>query len=334
MADGTMYARRSKLRATALIAATLCAWSNGAAAQDAPYPTKPVRLMVAGAPGGNPDVLARLLTQQLSEGFGKPFVVELVSGSNSVLAGKMFAASPPDGYTLMLGESAMMAINPALFADLPYRPLQDFAPITLLVTVPTILVVPASLGVSRLGDFIALAKSKPGALNYGSGGPGSIHHLTMAVFAARTGLKLEHIPYRGGTALVNGLMTGEIQAGWSGIPPVKSLIENGNLHALAASTARRSKALPEVPTALEQGIADFDYGTTIGMLAPAGTPAIIIARLEAAVARAMKNEQVIERMTSLGMDVRESGTAEYANFIKQDYQLYGSVVRDLGIQIK
>jgi len=334
MADALMYARRVNLRAIAICSAMLCAWSGGAPAQDASYPTKPVHVMVAGAPGGNPDVLARLLTQQLSQEFGKPFVVELVSGSNSVLAGKMFAASPPDGYTLMLGESAMMALNPALFADLPYRPLQDFAPVTLLVTVPTILVVPAALGVDRLRSFIALAKSEPGALNYGSGGPGSIHHLTMAVFAARTGLKLEHIPYRGGTALVNGLLTGEIQAGWSGIPPVKSLIESGNLRALAASTARRSKALPEVPTAIEQGIADFDYGTTIGMLAPAGTPAGIIARLEAAVARAMKNGQVIERMTSLGMDVREAGTAEYAKFIKQDHQRYGSVVRDLGIQIK
>jgi tripartite-type tricarboxylate transporter receptor subunit TctC len=119
MADGTMDAGRTKWRAMAVIVAMLCAWSSGTAAQDASYPTKPVRIMVAGAPGGNPDVLARLLAQQLSEGFGKPFVVELVSGSNSVLAGKMFAASPPDGHTLMLGESAMMAINPALFADLP-----------------------------------------------------------------------------------------------------------------------------------------------------------------------------------------------------------------------
>jgi len=150
-------------------------------------------------------------------------------GGAGGLAGKMFAASPPDGHTLMLGESAMMAINPALFADLPYRPLQDFAPVTLLITVPTILVVPSSLGVSGLRDFIALAKSKPGALNYGSGGPARSITSPMAVFAARTGLKLEHIPYRGGTALVNGLMTGEIQAGWSGIPPVKSLIGMANL---------------------------------------------------------------------------------------------------------
>src|SRR6478736_5707476 len=155
MTDGTMDARQTKLRAMAIIAAMLCAWSSGVAAQDASYPTKPVRLMVAGAPGGNPDVLARLLAQQLSEGLGKPFVVELIAGSNSVLAGKMFATSPADGHTLMLGESAMMAINPALFADLPYRPLQDFAPVTLLVTVPTIMVVPPSLGVNRLGDFIA-----------------------------------------------------------------------------------------------------------------------------------------------------------------------------------
>jgi tripartite-type tricarboxylate transporter receptor subunit TctC len=317
-----------------LMTAGIMALSGGDAARAQDYPSRAVRLIVAGAPGGNPDVLARLLAHRLTEDLGRPFVVETVPGSNGVLAARTMAASAPDGHTLILGESAMMAINPALMADLPYRPLTDFTPITGLVTVPTVLVVPPSLGARTLAAFISLARSRPGALDYGSGGPGSIHHLTMAIFAARAGISINHIPYRGGTALVNGLMTGEIQAGWSGIPPVHAMIEGGRLAALAISIGRRSRSLPDVPTAAEQGLAGFDYATTIGLLAPAGTPAAIVGRLAAAAERAVRDPVVAERMTSLGMEERAKGTEEYASFITADFERFRTVVQELGLQLK
>ena len=184
---------RIAVPATAALALAL----GGFVAQaDSEYPNRPVRLIAAAAPGGNPDVLARLLSQKLSGVFGKAFVVENVPGAGGVVAAKMVAATPPDGHVLMLGDSGAMAINVVLNPDLGYDPLRDFTPITALVTVPTVLVVHPSVPARTLQEFIALAKSKPGQLAYGSAGPGSIHHLTMAIFAAQTGIDLLHVPYR------------------------------------------------------------------------------------------------------------------------------------------
>ena len=185
------------LRTVALVAASIVlALGCILARADSEYPNRPVRLIAAAAPGGNPDVLARLLSQKLSGGFGKAFVVENVPGAGGVVAAKMVAATPSDGHVLMLGDSGAMAINVVLNPDLGYDPLRDFTPITALVTVPTVLVVHPSVPARTLQEFIALAKSKPGQLAYGSAGPGSIHHLTMAIFAAQTGIDLLHVPYR------------------------------------------------------------------------------------------------------------------------------------------
>lgn len=234
------------LRTVALVAASIVlALGCILARADSEYPNRPVRLIAAAAPGGNPDVLARLLSQKLSGGFGKAFVVENVPGAGGVVAAKMVAATPPDGHVLMLGDSGAMAINVVLNPDLGYDPLRDFTPITALVTVPTVLVVHPSVPARTLQEFIALAKSKPGQLAYGSAGPGSIHHLTMAIFAAQTGIDLLHVPYRGGTALVGGLVKGEVQAGWSGVPNVLPLIEDGRLRVLCASarSSARNRSL-------------------------------------------------------------------------------------------
>jgi tripartite-type tricarboxylate transporter receptor subunit TctC len=179
-----------------LLAFALALMPAGVSAQS-DYPNRPVRLIAAAAPGGNPDVMARLLSHKLSGVFGKPFVVENVPGAGGVVAAKMVAAAPPDGHVLMLGDSGALAINVVLNPDLGYRPLEDFTPITALVTLPTVLVVHPSLPATTLQEFIALAKSKPGQLAYGSAGPGSIHHLTMAIFGAQTGSDLLHVPYRG-----------------------------------------------------------------------------------------------------------------------------------------
>ena len=322
------------LRIAVLAAAALALGLGGVLAQvDGDYPNRPVRLIAAAAPGGNPDVLARLLSQKLSGAFGKAFVVENVPGAGGVVAAKMVAATPPDGHVLMLGNSGAMAINVVLNPDLGYDPLRDFTPITALVTVPTVLVVHPSVPARTLSEFIALAKSKPGQLAYGSAGPGSIHHLTMAIFAAQTGIDLLHVPYRGGTALVGGLVKGEVQAGWSGVPNVLPLIEDGKLRVLCISTQRRSKSVADVPTAIELGIEGFDYATMMGLQMSAGAPRDLVARLQATVAKALREPDMVDRMAVLGMDLHENGTEDYVRFMKDDIDRYRTAIRNFKLQI-
>ena len=322
------------LRIVVLAAASLALGLGGVLAQvDGDYPNRPVRLIAAAAPGGNPDVLARLLSLKLSGAFGKAFVVENVPGAGGVVAAKMVAATPPDGHVLMLGDSGAMAINVVLNPDLGYDPLRDFTPITALVTVPTVLVVHPSVPARTLPEFIALAKSKPGQLAYGSAGPGSIHHLTMAIFAAQTGIDLLHVPYRGGTALVGGLVKGEVQAGWSGVPNVLPLIEDGKLRVLCISTQRRSKSVADVPTAIELGIEGFDYATMMGLQMSAGAPRELVARLQATVAKALREPDMVDRMAVLGMDLHENGTEDYVKFMKDDIDRYRTAIRNFKLQV-
>jgi len=322
------------LRIAVLAAAALALGLGGVLAQvDGDYPNRPVRLIAAAAPGGNPDVLARLLSLKLSGAFGKAFVVENIPGAGGVVAAKMVAATPPDGHVLMLGDSGAMAINVVLNPDLGYDPLRDFTPITALVTVPTVLVVHPSVPARTLSEFIALAKSKPGQLAYGSAGPGSIHHLTMAIFAAQTGIDLLHVPYRGGTALVGGLVKGEVQAGWSGVPNVLPLIEDGKLRVLCISTQRRSKSVADVPTAIELGIEGFDYATMMGLQMSAGAPRDLVARLQATVAKALRKPDMVDRMAVLGMDLHENGTEDYVRFMKDDIDRYRTAIRNFKLQI-
>jgi tripartite-type tricarboxylate transporter receptor subunit TctC len=300
-------------------------------AQDAKYPSKPVRLIAAAAPGGNPDVLARLLAHKLSDVFGKPFIVENMPGAGGVVAAKSVLVTTPDGHVLMLGDSGALAINVALNSDIGYNPLKDFTPITALATVPTVLVVNAAVPAQTLDEFVKLAKSQPGKLNYGSAGYGSVHHLTMALFAERAGIDLLHVPYRGGTALVNGLLTGEIQAGWSGIPNVMALIESGNVRALCVSIAKRSRSLPNVATCAELGYAGFEIATMIGLQAAAGLPQPIVARLQAATAKVLREPDVAERMVALGIELQENGTAQYRQFMQEDLARYGEAVKRLNL---
>jgi tripartite-type tricarboxylate transporter receptor subunit TctC len=314
--------------------ALVSAVQSAAVAQEEHYPSRPVRLVAAAGPGGNPDVLARLLAQKLSEALGKPFVVENVPGAGGVVAANLVAKAAPDGHVLMLGDSGALAINAALNPNLSYHPVKDFTPITALATVPTVFVANSSVPAQTLAEFIARAKGKPGEMSYGSAGPGSIHHLTMAIFAERAGIELQHVPYRGGSAMVNGLLTGEIHAGWSGIPNVMPLIESGKLRAYCVSIPERSKSLPAVPTCAELGLAGFDIATMIGLQAPAGAPPNVVARLQAEAAKAMREPGMVERMTQLGMIVQENGTAHYHKFMLDDLERYAVAVRKLNLQTR
>jgi tripartite-type tricarboxylate transporter receptor subunit TctC len=312
-----------------ILLAVLLLIAPWAQAQEA-YPSKPVRLIAAAAPGGNPDVLARMLAAKLADAFGRPFVVENLPGAGGVVAAEQVARAAADGHTLMLGDSGALAINIALNSKLTYNPLKDFTLITALAAVPTVLVVHPSIPSTTLGDYIKEAKAKQ--LAYGSAGNGSVHHLTMAVFLARNGLDMLHIPYKGGTALVGGVLGGEVQSGWSGIPNVAAHIRAGKLRVLCISTAQRSASLPDVPTCIEQGQAGFDIATTIGLQAPAGLSRDIVARLQAAVAKALRERDLAERMANLGMELRENGTENYARFVREDLERFTAAVKTAGIK--
>jgi tripartite-type tricarboxylate transporter receptor subunit TctC len=314
----------------ALLVVLLCVASSALAQES--YPSKSVRLIAAAAPGGNPDVLARMLAAKLADSLGRPFVVENLPGAGGVVAAELVARSPADGHVLMLGDSGALAINIALNPKVTYHPLKDFTLITALAAVPTVLVANPAVPANSLQDFVALAKSAPGKMSYGSAGNGSVHHLTMAVFASRAGIDLLHVPYKGGSALVAAALSGEVQAGWSGIPNVLAHIRAGKLRVYAISTAQRSGTLPEVPTAAELGYPGFDIATVIGLQAPAGTPREVVVRLQAAVARALRERDVAERMANLAMDLRENGTEHYVRFVKEDLERYAAAVKAAGVK--
>ena len=312
-------------------AALLCLAAGLVHAQE--YPARNVRLIAPAAPGGNPDVLGRMLAVRLSEVFGRPFVVENVPGAGGVVAAELLAHAAPDGHVLLMGDSGNLAINPVLQPKLAYSPLRDFAFITALAALPTILVAPPSLPAKSLAEFVALARAKPGSLSYGSAGLGSIHHLTMAVFASRAGIEMLHVPYKGGSAMVAAVLAGEVQAGWSGIPNVLPHIRSGRLKAYAISTPRRSASIREVPTAAEQGFPGFDVATVIGLQARAGTPPEVIARLQSAVAKIVREPEFAARMTALGMELMEDGTENYVRFVKEDMERYAAAVNAAGIRV-
>jgi tripartite-type tricarboxylate transporter receptor subunit TctC len=322
-----------RISGAAAIGFAFIVFASPAGAEDSGYPTHPVRMLAASAAGGNPDVLARLLSARLSEMFNNPFIVEDVPGVGGVIAAKQTAAAPPDGYTLGLNDSGSLGISIAMNPDANYT-LKDFTPITALATLPTILVVKPALPANTLAEFVALAKSKPGVLSFGSAGTGSIHQMTMVIFAKQAGIQLLHVPYRGGTGLVNALLTGEVDSGWSGIPNVLALIQTGKLRALCISVLQRDESLPEVPTCDELGYKGFNVATMLGLQSSAGVPAPIVARLQSAVAKIMREPEMAARMKTLGIHMQENGTASYVKFMQDDLDRYTKVVNEFHLQIK
>jgi tripartite-type tricarboxylate transporter receptor subunit TctC len=314
--------------------AVLMLLDAGAAVAQQAFPSRTVRLLVGAAPGGNPDVLGRMMGQRLSEMLGQPFVVENAAGAGGVVAAASLAKAAPDGHTLMLGDSGALAIAVALQSNLPYQVLRDFTPITALATVPTLLVAAPSVAATNLADFIALAKKEPNKLSYGSAGPGSIHHLTMAIFADAAGIELLHVPYRGGAPMVGGLLANEVNVGWSGIPNLLPHIASGKLKAYCISIRERSKSVPAVPTCQELGQKGFDVASMIGLQGPAGLSPAIVETMQKSVAQILREPALANRMNELGMVMQENGTAHYQQYMKDDLQKYGDAVRRLKIEVK
>lgn len=293
------------------------------------YPTRPVAFIVPFAPAGGTDTLARLLGGKLQEALGQPFVVQNRPGEGTVIATNFVAKSPPDGYTIMMAVSTL-AIDVTLYKRLPYDPAKDLALVSLIASVPFVLVVNPSLPVHSVQDLINLAKQR--SLSFGSGGIGAFHHLTGALFAHMTGIKLTHVPYRGTVPALNDLMAGYVQLMFTDYGPAQPLIAAGKLRPLAVTTTRRLAALPDVPPLAESGVPGFDLAAWQGVVAPARTPADIVAKLNSQLNALVATPDVRGRINDLGMrPIGKGNPDELASFLQAEFVRWGKIVETAGI---
>ena len=298
------------------------------AVQAQTYPTKPIRLLVPFAPGGSSDIVSRSFATEMSKILGQSVVVESKPGGAGNIAMQEAKNSAPDGYTIILGHVGTLAVNPAMFAKLPYDPVKDFVPITLLAKVPSLLVVNSEkMKVKNLKELVEYAKKNPGALNYGSAGNGSSGHLAMAYIALTAGFTATHVPYKGTGPMMTDLLAGRLDGTFTGAPPLMAHVKAGTLRPIAVGTANRSPAMPDVPTVAEQGYPGFETSQWYGLMAPAGTPDAIIQKLAQVAAQAGKTKEVSERLSAEAAEPSTSTPKEFADFIKVEAVRWGDVVR-------
>jgi tripartite-type tricarboxylate transporter receptor subunit TctC len=310
----------------------LCGVASQCFAQ-ADYPTKPVRVIVGQAPGGGNDIQTRLFAQKLTEAFGRAFVVENRTGGGSVVSYRTVAQAPPDGYTL-LGVTGGFTIAPAVHANLGFDPLHDLAPISLVAQAPFLLLVHPSLPARNVKELLAIARAKPGALTYASAGQGSSTHLAFALFTTLARISMTHVPYKGtGPALVDTI-SGQVQMLMGNVLSSLQYAKSGKLRALAVSTAKRSAALPELPTIAESGVPHYECSTWHGWFAPGGTPAAIVNRLSAELARSVKAPDVQARLGPDGAEGVGSSPEQLRQFIVTDIARWRKVVAEAGIKLE
>jgi tripartite-type tricarboxylate transporter receptor subunit TctC len=310
---------------------TLALGSVPASAQQ-DYPSKPITLVVPFAPGGSSDLISRLIAQKLTEAWKQQVIVDNRPGGAGVIGMQAVARAAPDGYTFILGHIGTLAVNPAMFAKLPYDPVKDFIPVSLVATVPNVIVVNPDVPAKDLKELIALAKAKPGTLNYGSAGNGSAGHLAMEYLKQVSGTDMVHVPYKGTGPMVTDLLAGQTQATFTGAPPLVPHIKAGKLRPIAVGSGKRIEALPEVPTVAEQGHPGFETSQWYGILAPAKTPAAIVDKLAAELDRALELPDVIERFKQDGSVPQGSTPQEFAAFIAVEAKRWGEVVKTAGIK--
>ena len=298
-----------------------------------PYPARPVQLVVGFPPGGGVDIVARQLAEKLSEVLGQRVVVENKAGAAGNVAMEYVARAKPDGYTLLMGNLGMLSANPALYRNLSFDPARDFVPIARVVVTPLVAVVPAALPVQSIADLVALAKAKPGELNFGSGGNGNINHLAGELLKMQTGTKIQHIPYKGSAPALQDLVAGRIQLMIDGGNVVQPFVTAGTVRAIAMTGEQRSAAAPTVPTAREAGLPEFVIYGWQGVLAPAGTPPEIIERLNADIGKALADPALKARLSGQGTEPAFSSAAEFRSFIAAENKRWGDVVRGANITV-
>ncbi|MDN4590368.1 LacI family transcriptional regulator [Xenophilus aerolatus] len=321
--------KTSRRAALALAAASLLA---ATAAHAETWPARPIRLVVPFPAGGGTDIIARELTNKLTS-YGYNFVVDNKPGSGGNLGVDAAAKAAPDGYTLVLGQTSNLAINPTLYTKLPYDPLKDLTPISLVATSPLVVVAGTATPYKTLADVVKTAKAKPDSINYASSGNGTVAHLAMESFQKAAGIKLTHIPYKGAAQGVTDVISGQVQLYVSSVPTLLPHIKSGKMHALALTSLQRASDLPQVPTVAESGYKGFEAITWFGIAGPAGLPKEIVAKLNADINKALQDPALKQKLSGQGADVQGSSAADFAKLIRDDIPRWGKLVKDSGAKV-
>lgn len=303
----------------------------GTLAQPEEYPTKPITVLAPFAAGGTVDIVARLLGQKIGTLLKQPMLVENRGGAGGTIATGMLARAAPDGYTLMLHHMGL-AFNASLYDKLPFDTARDVIPVAYAGATPNVLVVTPSLPINSVAEFLAYAKAKPDAINYGSGGRGSAGHLPMEVLQSVTGIRLTHVPYKGSGPAISDLMSGQIQAMLLTIPAVLQQVQAGRLRAIATSGLKRTPALPNVPTLDEAGVKGFNYAPWYGYFAPRGTPVAILDRLHATINKALQDPEIATKLAFQGLEVEAMTRQQFADIVVRDTAVWGKTIQALGIK--
>jgi len=303
-------------------------------AQAQTYPNRPVRIVVPFPPGAATDTLGRLIAQRLTESWGQPVTVDNRPGAGSIIGAETSAKSAPDGTTIFMGHIGTHGANPALYAKLPYDPVRDFAPVSLLVTIPNLLAVHPSLPVASVRELIDLAKSKPGALNIGSPGISTSSHLIIALFGSLTGTSMTHIPFKGTVAAMQGFVGGDVQVAFDTVTALMPHARAGKVRVLAITSKDRSATAPDVPPLAESGVPGFDVSTWFAFFVPTGTPRAVIDRVNGDVVRIMQTKDMSERLQGMGMNVVASSPEQLATHVNNEIARWGRVVKEANIKIE
>ncbi len=307
--------------------------SSVAGASALSYPNKPIRFIVPLPPGSGSDVIARVIGKKLTEKWAQPVVVDNRPGANNIIGAEMLARAAPDGYTIGIFGPSTLAINPSLYSKLPYNPTKDFSPVSLVAMVPFALVAHPSLPAKSVKELIALAKSKPGKLNYGSGGNGSTSHLSMELFKSMAGIDMAHIPYKGNTPALTDLLGEQVSLMFIELLQALPHLKAGKLRALGMAMRKRSPMAPDVPTVSEAGLPGFENTPSPGVLAPAGTPKEIIAKLNTEIVKIMHLQEVKERLFTQGVEPLGSTPEQFAAYINAETAKWAKLVKQLGIRV-
>lgn len=315
-----------------LIVAMMAA-TNGAAAEPA-YPIKPIRIIVPFAAGGSTDILIRTVGQKLTDQLKQTLVIDNRGGAGGIIGAELAAKSPADGYTIMVTTSGVIVVNPSLYRKLTYDPVKDFAPISIIASLPNMLVVHPSLPVKTVKDLIALGKVKPGQLTYASGGNGTSNHLAGELLKYQTGVQITHVPYKGGGPAVLATMTGEVTMLFATMPSAIPHVKTGRLKALAVTSRKRSSAAPQLPTMIEAGVKDFEVAIWIGALAPKDTPGNTVQRLHKEISTALQSTEVAARLRADGYELVGSDPREMAETIRTESAMWAQVIKAAGIRLE
>jgi tripartite-type tricarboxylate transporter receptor subunit TctC len=296
------------------------------------YPAKPIRILIAQAPGSATDVISRLVGNRLSEALGQPIVIEARPGAGGVVGTEAAARSAPDGYTLFMANNSTHGSNPAVYAKLPYDAVGDFAPVAFVASVPYVLVVDPSLQVKSVPQLIALAKSRPGKMNYASAGNGSTHHFCGELLKSLAGVDMLHIPYKGSPPAIAGLLGGEVSLMFANLTDIGAQIRSGKLTPLAVTTPKRAPSLPELPTLSEAGLTGFEITSWFGLLAPASTPAPMVARLNAETNKVLARADIRDALGALGLETAPGTPEQFAAHIKSEIAKFTRIGKAAGIK--